>query len=152
MTAQQLVRSVTFGGLYQPILILSLVLLSVMAFVAALVALQTYVAEIVQRRLFARVAAVISHRLPRVPASRWRGENGPELVNRFLEIVTVQKVVSALLTDGVAILLTTVIGMTVMALYHPYLLGYDLILIVLLGGIVFGMGRGGSRPRSANPR
>jgi putative ABC transport system ATP-binding protein len=143
VTAQQLVRSVTFGGLYQPILILTLVLLSVLAFVAALVALQTYVAEIVQRRLFARVVAVISHHLPRVPLGHMRVENGPELINRFLEIVTVQKVVSALLTDGVAILLTTVIGMTVMALYHPYLLGYDLVLLALLGGIIFGLGRGG---------
>lgn len=143
VTAQQLVRSVTFGGLYQPILILTLVLLSVLGFVAALVALQTYVAEIVQRRLFARVSAVISHRLTRVPVGHLRSENGPELINRFLEIVTVQKVVSSLLTDGVAILLTTVIGMTVMALYHPYLLGYDLLLLVLLGAIIFGLGRGG---------
>ncbi len=67
----------------------------------------------------------------------------PELVNRFLEVAIVQKVTAALFVDGIAIVLTTLISMSVMAFYHPFLLGYDILLLALLATILFGFGRGG---------
>jgi ABC-type bacteriocin/lantibiotic exporter with double-glycine peptidase domain len=145
VTAQQLVRTVTFATLYQPIVVLSLMLLGLLGFVAALQALQVYVAEIIQRRLFVRIASQVTRHLARADLDAWRQIAMPELVNRFLEIAIVQKVVASILVDGVAIVLTTLIGMSVMAFYHPFLLGYDVLLIMLLALIVFGFGRGGVR-------
>lgn len=143
VTAQQLVRTVTFATLYQPIVLLSLMLLGLLGFVAALQALQVYVAEIIQRRLFVRIASQITYRLIQANAAVWRQYSMPELVNRFLEVAIVQKVVASLIVDGIAIVLTTLISMSVMAFYHPYLLGYDFLLLVLLTAILFGCGRNG---------
>ena len=143
VTAQQLVRTVTFATLYQPIVVLSLMLLGLLGFVAALQALQIYVAEIIQRRLFIRVAGHVTRRLAQADASAWRQFAMPELVNRFLEVAIVQKVTAALMVDGIAIVLTTLIGMSVMAFYHPFLLGYDILLLVLLAAIFLGFGRDG---------
>jgi putative ABC transport system ATP-binding protein len=143
VTAQQLVRTVTFATLYQPIVVLSLMLLGLLGFVAALQALQVYVAEIIQRRLFVRIAGQVTRHLTQADAAAWRKYAMPELVNRFLEVAIVQKVTAALIVDGIAILLTTLIGMSVMAFYHPFLLGYDVLLLVLLATIFFGFGRNG---------
>jgi ABC-type bacteriocin/lantibiotic exporter with double-glycine peptidase domain len=143
VAAQQLVRTVTFATLYQPVVVLSLMLLGLLGFVATLQALQIYVAEIIQRRLFIRIAGQVTRRLTEADASAYRQIAMPELVNRFLEVAIVQKVTAALFVDGIAIVLTTLIGMSVMAFYHPFLLGYDILLLILLVTIVFGFGRGG---------
>jgi ABC-type bacteriocin/lantibiotic exporter with double-glycine peptidase domain len=118
-------------------------LLGLLGFVATLQALQIYVAEIIQRRLFIRIAGQVTRRLTEADASAYRQIAMPELVNRFLEVAIVQKVTAALFVDGIAIVLTTLIGMSVMAFYHPFLLGYDILLLILLVTIVFGFGRGG---------
>ena len=54
-------------------------------------ALRAAVVEIVQRSLFARVATDVTHRLLRVRADAFDHYHGPELVNRFFDVVTVQK-------------------------------------------------------------
>jgi len=144
IAGQQLVRTVTFGTLYQPVIILSLMLLLFLGFMGALQALSVFVVELIQQRLFARMVAELSVRLPRADVSALRGANGPELVNRFLDIATVQKVVAGLLVDGLALIMTTVIGMALLAFYHPFLLGYDLLLLALLLFVVLVLGRGGT--------
>jgi len=142
LAVESLVNTVSFGRLVQPIVILSAILFGFLAFSAALRALQTFVAEIVQRRLFARVASDLSWRLPRIDQSSIEGRNMPELVNRFFDVVTVQKVVSQFLLDGVSVVLTTLIGMAVLAFYHPMLLAFDLVLIVAILFILFVLGYG----------
>ena len=47
-----------------------------------------------------------------------------------------------LLLDGVGLILSAVIGMAVLAFYHPWLLGFDIVLMFLISFIVFGLGRG----------
>ena len=145
IAGQQLVRTVMFGTLYQPVIVLSLMLLLFLSFMGALQALTVFVVELIQQRLFARTVADLALRLPRADWAALRAANGPELVNRFLEIATVQKIVAGLLVDGLALVLTTVIGMTLLAFYHPFLLGYDLLLLVLLVFVVLVLGRGGTR-------
>ena len=145
LAGQQLVRTVTFGTLYQPIVVLTLVLLLFLGFRGALQALNVFVVELIQQRLFARTVAELSLRLLRSDYLALRQANGPELVNRFLDIATVQKVVAGLLVDGLALLLTTVIGMTLLAFYHPFLLGYDILLLTLLLFVVVLLGRGGTQ-------
>ncbi len=144
IAGQQLVRTVTFGTLYQPMIVLSMMLLLFLGFMGALQALNAFVVELIQQRLFARTVADLSLRLPRTDYWALRQANGPELLNRFLEIVTVQKVVAGLLVDGLALVLTTVIGMSLLAFYHPFLLGYDLLLLALLMFVVLVLGRGGT--------
>ena len=142
LAVETLVNTVSFGALIQPIIVISLMLLAFLTFSAALRALQTYVVELIQRRLFARVAGDLAFRLPRVEAEALDGISAPDMVNRFLEIVTVQKVCAQLLLDGVALVIGALVGMVVLAFYHPWLLGFDLVLLVLIALIIFVLGRG----------
>lgn len=134
LAVESLVNTVAFGRLIQPIVVLSVILFAFLTFSAILRALQSFVAEIIQRRIFARVASDLAWRLPRVDTTAVESQNMPELINRFFDVVTVQKVVSSFLLDGVGVLLTTLIGMTVLAFYHPWMLAFDL---VLLAAILF---------------
>lgn len=142
IAVETLVNTITFAKLLQPLVILSLMLFTFLAFSSALRALQTFVVEIIQRRLFARVAADLAYRLPRAQTSSLDGLSGRELVNRFFDVVVIQKVAAQLLLDGVSLLLGTVIGMALLAFYHPWLLGFNLMLLAMLAVIVFVLGRG----------
>lgn len=142
LAIEALVSTVTFGRLLQPVVVLSLMLLAFLSFRAAIHALQTYVVEIIQRRLFARVAADLGWRLPRTRHEALDGHVPRELVNRFFDIVSVQKITAQLLLDGITVILNTLIGMAVLGFYHPWLLGFDAVLLAMIVFTVFVLGRG----------
>jgi putative ABC transport system ATP-binding protein len=145
IAVESLVNTVAFGRFMQPVVVLSVVLLGFLGFASLLRILQTYIAEIIQRRLFVRVVADLSHRLPRVKQEAFDGAHGPELLNRFFDVMTVQKSAALLVLDGIAIVLQTAVGMAVLAFYHPMLAGFDVVLLACLAFIVFVLGRGAVR-------
>lgn len=142
IAVEALVNTVAFGQFVQPVVVLATILGVFLSFAAAMRAVQTYIAEIIQRRLFVRVAGDLAHRLPRVKSEFWDRHYGPELTNRFFEVVTVQKVTTQLLLGGSSLLLQTLVGMAVIAFYHPFFLGFDAFLLLLILGIIFLLGRG----------
>jgi ABC-type bacteriocin/lantibiotic exporter with double-glycine peptidase domain len=142
IAVEALVNTVAFGRYLQPIVVLAIMLFTFLTFAAALRGLLSYVVEILQRRFFVRLVADLAYRLPRVRGTAFDNVHAPELVNRFFEIVTVQKALSSLLLDAVSIILQTFVGMAVLAFYHPFLLGFDLVLLLLIAFITFGLGRG----------
>ena len=142
IAVESLVNTVAFGRFLQPVVVLALILLTFLSFSAAMRALQTYVVELVQRRMFARVAGDLAFRLPRTRTEATDGIYLPELTNRFFDIVTVQKVTASLLLDGIGLVLSAVIGMAVLAFYHPWLLGFDLVMMASIAFIIVVMGRG----------
>lgn len=142
VAVQQLVNSVAFGGLMQPVIVLAILLFAVLMFAATLSATQAYVAEIVQRRIFVRVVADLAHRLPRVRLEAFDRHHGPELVNRFFDVMIVQKLGAILLVDGVALALQTLIGLLVLSFYHPLMLAFSVVMLAGIGIVVFVFGRG----------
>jgi putative ABC transport system ATP-binding protein len=145
IAVEAMVTSVAFGGILQPVVVLAVVLFCCLLFAAILRAMQTYLVEILQRRIFIRVTTDLARRLPRVKVSAYDGHHGPELVNRFFDVLTVQKISASLLMDGITIVLQTLIGLLVVAFYHPLLLALVICLIVGMVLIVFGLGRGAIR-------
>jgi ABC-type bacteriocin/lantibiotic exporter with double-glycine peptidase domain len=143
VAVQALVNNVVFGQLLQPIVVLTLLLFVVLAFAGLLRALQAQVVEWIQQRLFVRVAAELAHKLPRVRADQLDHEHAPELVNRFFDVLTVQKSAATLLLDGLALALQTVIGLVLVAFYHPLLLALSLLLTGATAFIVLALGRRG---------
>jgi putative ABC transport system ATP-binding protein len=142
LAIEALVNTVAFGRYLQPIVMLALMLMVFLTFAAGLKALLAVVAEIIQRRLFVRVSEDLGYRLPRVRAEAFDGHYGPELVNRFFDVATIQKASSFLLLDGISLIMSAIIGMAVLGFYHPFLLGFDIILLALMAFTVFVLGRG----------
>jgi putative ABC transport system ATP-binding protein len=142
VAVQSVVNTIAFGTLLQPLLYLTLAVLAGLGFSAVLQAVRTYVVEMMQRRIFVRVSTNSLSRLLRARVEAFDDHHGPELVNRFLDVVTVQKAGAILLLDGLTIFMQTVMGMILLAVYHPWLLAFDLVLLVCILLILFPMGRG----------
>jgi putative ABC transport system ATP-binding protein len=142
IAVQLLVNTIAFGSLLQPLAVLMLVVFVALGFSTALNALRAAVVEIIQKSIFARVATDVTWRLLRVRADAFDRYHGPELVNRFFDTVTVQKSAALLLIDGLSILMQTSIGMVLLAVYHPFLLAFDVFLVSAMLFIVFVLGRG----------
>lgn len=152
VAVQSLVNIVSFGGLTQPLLVLALLLLGFLSLAGTIRSFKAYVVEILQRRLFVRVVTDLGYRLPRVHVESFDRNHGPELVNRFFDVLTVQKVGASLLLDGVAVVLQTVIGLLILAFYHPFLLAFDVVLIAGIAFVLFVMGRGAVRTAIAESK
>jgi putative ABC transport system ATP-binding protein len=145
VAVQALVNTVAFGTAVQPLVILTILLAGGLALAAGLQLMQTWVIELLRRRLFVRLVSDLSHRLPRVQAGALRGGRGPELVNRFFDIFTLEKAVSTWLGDGLGALITAAVGLAVLAFYHPALLVFDLLLGGTVVAVFLGLGRGGTK-------
>ncbi len=142
VAVQALVNTVAFGTVLQPLVVLTAIVLVVLAFAGVLTAMRTYMVEIMQRRLFARISAQIMHKLLHVRKDAFDSMHGPELVNRFFDIITVQKAAAFLLIDGMAIITSTIIGLVLLGFYHPLLLVFDLILLALIFFVLWPLGIG----------
>jgi len=145
LTVDAVVNNFAFGGeqpvYVQALIVLAVFLLFLLGMLGLLRGAQEYAMEIIQRRLFVRLTADLSFRLPRVPLEVLETHQGPELVNRFFDVVTVQKSASGLLLDGINVIFSTLIGLVVLGFYHPLLLLFAGIMLLLLLLVLFLPGR-----------
>ncbi len=149
LAVNSLVSNLAFGTqsgpFQQALLVIAIALFAFLLLSSIMRGLQYYLAEVIQRRIFVRVTADMAYRLPRVKADSLDGIHAPEMVNRFLDVVTVQKSTALLLLDGINLVLGGMIGLVVLGFYHPFLLAFSLLLLLLIAFIVFGLGRGAIR-------
>ena len=139
------VNTVALGTLVQQLVVLCVALFVALSLAGGLILLQGVIVEFIQRRVFVRVAADLAYRLPRVDLKTFDRQNGPELVNRFFDVLTVQKAAATLLLDGITLALQVLIGLLLLGFYHTYLLGFDLVLIGSLVFLFTVLGRGAAR-------
>ncbi|GIW92204.1 MAG: hypothetical protein KatS3mg110_0245 [Pirellulaceae bacterium] len=141
ITAMAVVNTTALATLVQQLLVLCIALFVSLGVAAVLKVLQAVVVEYLQQRIFVRVVGELAYRLPRVDVKAFDEKHGPELVNRFFDVLTVQKAGATLLVDGITVVLQILIGLTLVAFYHQVLLGFDIALIVgLILLLVLGKG------------
>lgn len=141
VAVQALVNTIAFGTLTQPIVVVALILLAVLSFAGVLTVVETYVLEMLERRWFLRAAEDVSERLPLGLLSA-RGGPTPELMNRFFDVFALQKAANLLLLDGLDLVLKVGVGLLLLAIYHPLLLAFDVVILASLAFILW-LGRRG---------
>ena len=132
ISVQLLINSVAFVTLAQPIIILGLVLFILLVFAGILNIFQTYLVEIFQRKFFARMSAEIAMQISKSNHSKIQESNQTELVNRFFDVTTVQKIVPKFVTDTASLILQVIFGLILVAFYHPVLLIFNLFIILTM--------------------
>lgn len=132
ISVQSLIAVVSFGTLMQPILVISLVLFMILAVMAGLRVAQAMVIETLQQSIFAQVAFHIVSQLPKVSGDDLEYEKHRPLMNFFFETETVQKMLATLLLIVVDIVLVSLFSMILIAFYHPFLLIFDIVLIITM--------------------
>lgn len=140
---QALVNTIAAGFSLQPLVVLTLLTLAGLLCAGTLRLMQLSLVETLQQRVFARVALQLAFRIPRVRQSALAGEYAPELVNRFFDVLTIQKAFSKLLLDGVAAALQAAVGLVLIAFYNPLLLAFALFILGSFFFITLVLGLGG---------
>lgn len=138
LTVQELVS--TFSYAVQPVMIwtLTVIMFSVLLFVGLFKTFHFYAVDVVQRRVFARVAVAMVEQMPRV---RFRGARG-NLSSYFIETVFMQRALSTLLIDLLNVVVGGTVGMIMLVVYHPYFLLYNLLLMAGFAITFFVLSRG----------
>ncbi len=146
LAVDAIVSNLAFGGQSRPyvqaLVIISLALFGCLGLQAVVTGFQFYVSDMIQRRIFVRAASDLAYRLPRVKAQVHDEVHAPEMVNRFLDVVTAQKSTALLLLDGVNLVFGGLIGMLLLSLYHPLLLLFAAVLLILIVLSLWLLGRG----------
>lgn len=153
IAVQVLVNSIALGSLLQPLVVLSGLLLGTLVLSGSVQILEWYVAEVLQRRVFVQVAEDFARRLPLLSPETHAHYDARELTNRFFEAASIQKSLSRLLLEGIGLVLTTLVGMLLLAFYHPILLLFDALLVFALGGVLLlGIGAVSSATDESNAK
>jgi putative ABC transport system ATP-binding protein len=145
LAVEQMVTTIGFASVIQPLIWIGVLLFAILTLSAVIKALQLFVVEILQRRLIVRIIGDLAERFPRLQRSSMDGVHGPELANRFFDVMTMQKATASLLIDILALAIQTFTGLLLLAVYSPYLLAFDLVLLMAMTVMIYFLGRGGVR-------
>ena len=145
LAAQALVNVVVSGMYLQPLIVLTAALLFGLLFAGILTLVRFYLVEVMRERIFARVALRVAERLPRVCHRELRENNGPELMNRFFDVINIQKSWFKLAYDGPGAFLEILVGVALLGLYGTQLMGLATGIIVVGSSLFLLAGYGGLR-------
>ena len=98
---------------------------------------QLTLVEILQRRVFTKAAFEFTYRIPRVKSESLLGSYAPELMNRFFDIVNIQKALPKVLIDMTAAVIQILFGILLLSLYHPYFIAFGLITITIVIIVIY---------------
>lgn len=133
----QAIIGLVSGGLFlQPVVILIAGVVLGTVITGILQVLQLAAVERIQQRLFARIALEFSLRVPRVCVEQSLTGDLPERMNRFFEVVTIQKSLGKLLTGTTTALLQVVFGLLLLTFYHPYFTLFGILLALALALLI----------------
>lgn len=116
------------------IVLVSLVIIGV-AMSGILQIQQLKISENLQQKIFTRAAFEFAYRIPKIKLEALFRQYAPELMNRFFDIISIQKGLSKILIDFSTASIQTLFGLLLLSLYHPFFIVFSLILIVLVFSI-----------------
>jgi len=96
---------------------------------------QLRITENLQQKIFTRAAFEFAFRIPRIKLEALYKHYAPELMNRFFDVVSVQKGLSKILIDFSTASIQVVFGLLLLSLYHPFFIAFSLVLVVLVYAI-----------------
>ena len=135
VSVQMLINSVAHIASPDAIVLLSMLLLGVMLVYAVLNAMQFYMMEMFERRFYARITSEFTLRSIYAEHGFYENINRYELVNRYFDIMNVQKTVPSLVIGLFSIFLQMAVGITLVSLYHPWLFLFNMCFLLVLYAI-----------------
>ncbi len=97
---------------------------------------QLQIIEKLKQKLFVRFSLEFGDRLPKLNIEKLDKEYLPEMVNRYFETVSLQKGMDKLLIDLPAASIQVLLGLIILAFYHPFFIGFGLFLLVIVLAII----------------
>lgn len=124
--------------------LLLMVLLGVI-FTGATQIFQLSIIETLQQRLFLRAVFTFSSKIPKINLEKLKGYYPPELINRFFDVLTIQKGMSKILMDFSTSTLQILFGLLLLSFYHPFFIFFGLLWLIILVIILIATSKAGLR-------
>jgi ATP-binding cassette, subfamily B, bacterial len=128
----------------------SMVVLIVLVVIAVLLAgvmqvSQMKIIEKIQQRIFARYSFEFAWRIPRLDMQKVDMYYMPELMNRFFDVISLQKGLSRLLLDIPAATIQVIFGLALLSLYSNIFIIFSFVIILIIYIILYNTGARGLR-------
>jgi ABC-type bacteriocin/lantibiotic exporter with double-glycine peptidase domain len=98
--------------------------------------MQMRITETIQQKIFARAAFDFTYRIPKIKFEELYKHYAPELMNRFFDVLTVQKSLAKIIIDFSSAVLQIIFGLLLLSLYHPFFILFSILLVVLVFSII----------------
>ncbi|WP_267296411.1 peptidase domain-containing ABC transporter [Parachryseolinea silvisoli] len=129
---QNTVQLVSGGVFFSSIYVLIAAVILGILFTGVLQIIQITLVEYLQRRVFTKAALEFAFRIPRIRLESIMKSYAPELVNRFFDVITLQKGLPKLLIDLTSAVVQIVFGLILLSLYHPFFVFFSFMLVLIL--------------------
>ncbi len=129
---QAIIGFILTGSVSTSWLVLVTIVLIGIALTGVLQILQLSILEKMQQRMFARASLEFAYRIPRIKQESIRKYDPTELMNRFFDILTVQKGLPKVLLDFSTSILNIIFGLILLSFYHPFFVFFGLVMLFLL--------------------
>jgi ABC-type bacteriocin/lantibiotic exporter with double-glycine peptidase domain len=93
---------------------------------------QLRITENLQQKIFTRAALEFAYRIPRIKFEEIHNKFAPELMNRYFDVMNIQKGLSKILISISTAALQVFFGLLLLSMYHTFFIVYSFILIVIL--------------------
>jgi len=133
---QAIINLISGGMVFSSVyLLIGLVILGVLIS-GILQIVQVTLVEVLQQRVFAKAAFEFTYRIPHIRTEALDNYYPPELMNRFFDILSVQKALPKLLIDITAALLQILFGMILLSFYHPFFIIFGVAVVLVIAILV----------------
>lgn len=144
----QSVMEMISGGVVFNTIYLMIALVVVMTLVAGgLQVMQYHIVEILQRRIFVKASYEFTQRLTRLRLEAVQHVHVPEMMNRFFDVLTIQKSLPKLLMDLTSAVLQILFGLILLSLYHPFFIFFGVFLSLVLALLFYFTGPAGLKAK-----
>lgn len=93
---------------------------------------QMNVIEKVQQKIFVRYAFAFTQKVPHLDSKGIDHYYLPEKINRFFEVLTIQKGITKMMLDIPVASIQIVLGLLLLSFYHPLFIVFDVVLILIV--------------------
>ncbi|TAF63468.1 MAG: ATP-binding cassette domain-containing protein [Cytophagales bacterium] len=94
--------------------------------------MQITMVEVLQQRVLAKAAFEMVFRITKIRTEALMKYYPPELMNRFFDVLTIQKGLPKILVEMIGAFLQIVFGIILLSLYHPFFLIFALFLVLFI--------------------
>lgn len=129
---QSMIGFVSSGQVSTSVIVLISFILVGILVTGGLQVMQLYLVEHIQQKLYARTAFEFAHSIPKMRLESLFGTHPPELMNRFFDVINLQKGIAKILIDFSAALLQIIFGLLLLSFYHPYFIFFSIFLVAVL--------------------
>ena len=140
--SQVLINQAAFTGSAPPIVALALIVLGVLLIGASIRLFQIRVAALIAKRTFVRSSLKGTRSLLDHPSRAYEFDDR-EVANKFFDVMTFQVGFSVLASEGLGVVILSLVGIVVVAIYHPIFFAFSLLVMLLCLIVIVGFAKRG---------